>query len=401
MLGSVCTPLGTPNISKRDSLGADRNVMGLSINTSRLHPVAPQVTAKSSLVLVRIAFQSLTLVCDSLDVFSPDQLQLCIKTLGQFGRQQDTNIALTAAESLLWGVSDSIQAKRKDVEKEPVYSSLWTFLLLELRGLCTDARHAVRFGAIQTLFRTLQLYGATLSLETWDDCLWKVVLPLLDALTVSVKESAALLADGEAEASTPVSPSRMSLTPNNPWDESKTLALQSIGNIFQDFMVSKIMYLESFPNAWDQFLDHIVDSVAHDSRSISTAALRCAEKALKASGEAGPDLHPVVAAAWERAWAACDSMGTSLTQISTPRPEDGPHHGPLPFTQECLLAFVDVIAITYTLSGKAWTLERLQRYLSILKGILTYTGSKDYRPDIDNLSPVQVSLCCNFLLAMS
>ncbi|KAG8906680.1 hypothetical protein FRB99_006381 [Tulasnella sp. 403] len=390
MLGSVCQPLSSKSPSA--SPIAEKNVMGLSINTDRNRPsVGPPASTKSTLVLVRIAFQSLTLVCDSLDSLSPDQLRLCIKTLGQFGRQQDTNIALTAAESLLWGVSDSIQAKRKDAEKEPIYSDLWTFLLLELRGLCTDARHEVRIGAIQTLFRTLQLYGATLSLETWDDCLWKVILPLLDALTISVKEAAAQLSEEEPASSITVTP--QVLAPKNPWDESKTLALQLIGSILNDFLVSKIMYLESFPNAWDAFLVHISDSVLRDTRSISTAALRCVDKALKASAAAGPDLQPIVAAAWERTWVACDVMGKSVTQQDrSPKSDDDNALGPVPFTQECLQAFVEVIHSTYTLSGKGWDLERLRRLMEILKGILTYANSGSYRPDVDSLTPVQAAV---------
>ena len=42
----------------------------------------------------------------------PEHLCLCVSTLGQFGRQADTNIALAAAESLFWGVLDAIQTKQ-------------------------------------------------------------------------------------------------------------------------------------------------------------------------------------------------------------------------------------------------------------------------------------------------
>jgi hypothetical protein len=46
--------------------------------------------------------------------------------------------------------------------------------------------------AIQTLVRTLQLYGATLSLDmldTWDE-VWKVTCPLLDTLSPQAPERA-------------------------------------------------------------------------------------------------------------------------------------------------------------------------------------------------------------------
>ncbi|KAG8975493.1 hypothetical protein FRC05_005562 [Tulasnella sp. 425] len=379
MLGSVCQPLAI----KPSPLASPGTPTALNPK-SRLPPLSLTTSVpKGAVILVRIAFQSLTLVCESLDSLTPEQLRLCIRTLGQFGRQQETNIALTAAESLLWGVSDSIQAKRKDVEKEPVYSSLWTFLLLELQGLCNDSRPEVRNGAIQTLFRTLQLYGATLSLETWDDVIWKVVLPLLDALSISVKESVAAAA-AEMEPATPTPVTALS---KNPWDESKALTLQSIGAVLSDFLVSKVMYLETFPKAWDAFVHHVTDSALHDVRSVSTASLRCLERGLKASSNAGMDLRPIVSAAWERTWVACDAMGD---MVATELDEGSQRL--LPFTQECLQAFVEVVALTYSLSGNGWELERIKRLLAILKAVITYSSSRDYRPDIDSLSPIQAAV---------
>jgi len=109
-------------------------------------------------------------MCDGLAAHSPEHLSLSITTIGQFGRQADTNIALTAAQSHFWGVSDAMQAKRRKADHEPAYSALWMHLLLEILRLCADARSEVPMGAIQTLFRMLRLYGATLSLDTWDEC---------------------------------------------------------------------------------------------------------------------------------------------------------------------------------------------------------------------------------------
>jgi len=235
---------------------------------------------KSYTALVKIAFQSLTLVCDSVSSLSPEHLRLCISTLGQFGRQADTNIALTAAESLLWSVSDAIQAKRKDSAKEPEYSALWMFLLLEVLGLCSDVRAEVRVGAIQTLFRTMQLYGATLSLETWDECIWKVTFPLLDSITTEIRHIAA-----SSSVQTPATETA-GTSDEQAWDESKTLALQSIGSIVNDFLTSKIMHLESFTRTWDVFVNHVQESVLLDNRTISAPALRCLEKAVKATSTA-------------------------------------------------------------------------------------------------------------------
>jgi hypothetical protein len=121
----------------------------LARRTSQSSPAARGSAGEGYSALIKIAFQCMTLMCDAL---SPEHLRLCISTLGQFERQADTNIALTAAESLFWGVSGAIQAMRREADHEPGYSALWMHLLLEILHLCDDPRPEVRMGAIQTLF---------------------------------------------------------------------------------------------------------------------------------------------------------------------------------------------------------------------------------------------------------
>ncbi|KAJ7449990.1 hypothetical protein B0H11DRAFT_323334 [Mycena galericulata] len=391
MLASVCKPPPPARTASLDSVSA------LSSPPSPVLRIKPMPlglgipSEKSYTALVKIAFQSLTLVCDSVSSLSPAHLRLCISTLGQFGRQADTNIALTAAASLLWSVSDAIQSKRKNAEEEPEYNALWMFLLLEVLGLCTDARPEVRDGAIQTLFRTMQLYGATLSQETWDQCIWKVTFPLLDSLTTEIRHFAVTSPSRTPEAATTTMP----VPPEQAWDESKTLALHSIGSILHDFLASKIIRLDSFVKAWDVFVDHIQDTVLLDNRSISPPALRSLEKAVKASSGASPDVRTKVTEIWERVWTMSDTVGDAVVRrgsatVSHAPGAEGPHK---PFTQESLVAFLDVIRCTRNtsraLDGVEWPLERLTRLMAILKGVLTYPSSPDYRPDIDQLPPVQ------------
>lgn len=383
MLGSVCRPISNPPLSIGIQSQGSLSPTLSSPPTPRARPPLNVYTNdRFMLPLIRVAFQSLSLVCDNLAALSPDQLKLCITTLGLFGRQTDTNIALTAAESLLWAVSDSIQLKRKDTEQEPVYSALWMFLLLELLRLCTDARPEVRGGAIQTLFRTLQLYGSTLSLETWEECMWKVVYPVVESITASMRQAAAL-SSPDASGDTP-SPS------SKAWDDSKILALQSLGGIFHDFEVDKILHLESFERAWDKFLELVQDSFANDNKPISSAALRCLERAIKAFSLAGDS--ELVKIACEKVWEAWAAMGTLL--IESGGLLNGRKQPVSAFSQECLVAYIDAVkalrAWSKQLRGSEWDLERLTRLAAILKAVLTYPHSKDYRPDVDALTPVQV-----------
>ncbi|PPR04311.1 hypothetical protein CVT24_013384 [Panaeolus cyanescens] len=389
MLESVCRPAPpapSAMISPPPRKGSSDSVSLLSVASAspvtRTKPLPLGLgnpTEKTYSGLVKIAFQSLTLVCDSVSSLSPEHLRLCISTLGQFGRQADTNIALTAAASLLWSVSDAIQSKRKNLEQEPEYSELWMFLLSEVLGLCTDSRAEVRDGAIQTLFRTMQLYGATLSTETWDQCIWQITFPLLDALTAAIRG----LTDPHIELEQGVVQA---------WDESKILALQSIGSIFNDFLVSNIMLLESFAKAWDTFVGHIEETILVDNRIVSAPALRCLEKGIKASASAEGVLKVCIQEVVTRSWKAVDTLGSSATRryLSAEDLENSPHQ---PFTQEGLVAYVDVIQSIRTtgkvLDGKEWDIDRLTRLMVILKGVLTYPNSPDYRPDIDALPPVQ------------
>lgn len=383
MLGSVCKPAALSRSQSVDSIGT------LSLQeTPRPKPLPlGYVNDRGYTALVKIAFQSLKLVCDSVSVLSPEDLRLCIKTLGQFGRQADTNIALTAAESLLWSVSDSIQAKRKDAEIEPEYSALWMCLLLEVLGLCTDARHEVRVGAIQTLFRAMQLYGATLTLDTWDDCIWKITFPLLDAISIETRR-------GAFDPEVLLNSGLMAQSPEHAWDESKSLALQSIGSIMSEFLVIKIMHLDSFSKAWSVFVTHMHDTVSLDRRNLSPPALLCMGKVVKALSGAGASLQVKVSEAWERIWKACSDMGSMVLQGGSSQLSSSANATQLhrAFTQESLVALVDVIRSTRSISltqTKEWPPQRLNRLMEILKGILTYPNSVDYRLDIDGLSPVQ------------
>ncbi|KAG9118878.1 hypothetical protein FRC07_006393, partial [Ceratobasidium sp. 392] len=373
MLGNVCKPVAIPTSSAVDDVTSIKSpVSSVPSTPQRFRP--PPLQPKNSSVLIRIAFQSMTLMCDNLDVLSPEHLRLCITTLGLFGRQPDTNIALTAAESLLWSVSDSVQAKRSDPAKEEEYSKLWMFLLLELLGLCSDSRPEVRNGSIQTLFRTLQFYGATLSAETWNECMWKIVFPLMSTLTTAIEHSLLVMSpDAFSGAANATSTTKS-------WSETKTLAFQSVAAVLNDFLVSKIMHLEDYDRSWERFLQIVTDSVLTDDRTTSTAALRCLEKGSASMTAAEGEMIPVADKSRERIWSSCDTIGSAIDQHTSTGP---------PFTQECLQAFVDVLKALHAISHPHWDLDRFKRYMAILKAVIMYSNSPDYRPDVDGLTPVQ------------
>jgi hypothetical protein len=91
--------------------------------------------------------------------------------------------------------------------------------------------------------------------------------------------------------------------------------------------------------------------------------------------------------AWERVWLTIDKIGDAVLQKTKVQQL---HKAPTelvhckPFTQESLVAFVDVIrstrAISRMLDDVEWPIERLTRLLAILKGhrnVFIYSRNTD------------------------
>jgi hypothetical protein len=131
-------------------------------------------------------------------------------------------------------------------------------------------------GAIQTL------YGATLILDTSDECLWKVTFSLLDTLSPQASERAhaPIIARHRNSPTTGLASDSSSSSSR---DESKVFALQSIDAIMSDFLMSKIIHLPSFGAVRETFVTLIRDAFLLDCCAVSAPALRCLERALKAA----------------------------------------------------------------------------------------------------------------------
>ncbi|WWD20641.1 hypothetical protein CI109_105117 [Kwoniella shandongensis] len=304
-----------------------------SASSTFADPRRPSMFSRGNANLVRIAFPSLTLICtDFLTSLDADSMRRCIACLGCFGRQrEDVNITL-AAIGLLWNVSDAVQGDSKE---------LWLYLLTELLELGRDSRLEVRSSAMQTLFRCVELYGFGLSPDLWQDVFGKVIFPLLDA----------------AQS-----------------DESQVLALTSVGAIFGSFL-SSIAKLESFDEIYQRFLDKIYHAFANEPRPCCTAALKALEKVLVAveKGVEG-NTASVVNATWE----TFVQMGKVFVEGE-------------PYTQDNLVALVRIASLLHDQLSTEQT-ERLSQLSAILRSIMTYTRSPEYRPDNDTMSPLQQSI---------
>ncbi|SGY81478.1 BQ5605_C009g05501 [Microbotryum silenes-dioicae] len=359
-------------------------------STTTDHRIEPSVTKSSkNSVLVRMSFPSLQLICtDFLGALTTDELRDCIGTLADFGKQKDdVNVALTAG-GLLWGVSDHLQAKRKEGSMEVAHGELWAFLLQQLLALCQDPRQEARDGAITTVFRSISLYGATLSKATWDATLWDVVFPLVENVSASIQMHDRMALNGTSEGGPGDELVSQSNGPpirlvDKQWDDSKTLALKSMGDVFFDYLpliVKTVRYEET----WAMFVALLKRSFIEDRPQASTAAMHALEKVLSVSLDGNEASR--ISSSWEVAWTAWDEIGHAIAAAPSAS------HSAKAYTQVNVEAYVRVILPIYTPPYITFDLPRILRLLAILKVVLTYSRSPDFRPDIDSLTPLQAAI---------
>ncbi|RCI02023.1 hypothetical protein CU098_003406, partial [Rhizopus stolonifer] len=384
----------------------------------------------SSAGSIRIAFSSLQLICtDFLSLLSPDCLRQCIATLGSFGMQSDDlNISLTAV-GLLWNLSDFIQTRRMDLIKktdkwnEPMeselnidvslleastessktYSVLWMMLLLQLSHTCTDGRPEVRNGANQTLFRTISMNGHVLGSHLWDACIWKVLFPLLDSIKMSSIRASKM---SRSKSQTERDSSGFMLhhsrdTADKQWDETKVLILTGLSTLFHDFL-NDLYQLEHFTRAFTLLLAHLEDSCLRSSQEVSLASIKSLKSIVDLPAEFD---HVQLLPLWRRTWQTWQVIGHGINKTVTDTTNHSLEHelqsltlslstssaAPISddFTQDTLTAYVSTFTTLYRLISDTLTLQDVSALLDVLRNVLVYSTSPQYRPDIDHLSPLQ------------
>jgi hypothetical protein len=295
---------------------------------------------------------------------------------------------------LLWSVSDHLQSKRADEVDVGAYEELWMYLLHQLLASCHDGRQEVRDGAISTIFRSISTYGTTLSSATWHACLWQIVFPIFESLSSGLET---------ALRENPLSnEEQLVVQVNGPpirliekqWDDSKTLSLSSMGSILSDYLSTKLLAIAEFNETWITFINLLKMNFLEGRPQVGTSAMKALEKVLVVPLATVQDSSKVPEL-WEVAWKAWDEIGFIIaTDLnSTPSPSIG---SPTPaikaFTQINLEAYSRIAAPLYEPGYINFDLDRINRLLHILKSVLTFTHSPDFRSDVDTLSPLQASI---------
>ncbi|GAA6056217.1 hypothetical protein JCM3770_002092 [Rhodotorula araucariae] len=341
-------------------------------------------------VLVRTSFPSLQLICtDFLDPLSAGEIRDCIGTLAEFGKQgEDVNVALTAG-GLLWNVSDHVQAKGRTDDAATTHDGLWMYLLQNLLALCRDARQEVRDAAISNVFRSISMYGSTLDSATWDAVCWEVVFPLVEDISASIEQQNMRGPDDDdalGEETVPQANGPPIRLVDKQWDDSKQLALRSVGDVFFEYL-AQLVKTDRYEEIWRAFVSQVQRTFVRDRPHPATAAMQALEKVLTVSlNMADADR---IAFSWEVAWTVWDEIGSAVQENALSAAGCG---GDKVFTQVNLETFVRVVVPIYTPPYISFDLARVERLLSVLKAVLTYSKSPDYRSDVDGLMPLQSAI---------
>ena len=390
-------------------------------------------TAPKSAGLVRIAFPCLQLICtDFLSLLNATNMQLCIDTLAAFGHQtEDLNIALTSV-GLLWNISDFIQQSLRDLNQEHTpdaatngnstgvvdeivllfpdpelsngnLSGLWMLLLFKISTLCSDVRPEVRNGAIQTLLRTIQINAAGLGMRAWRQCVWKILLPLLDNIqTASCKKV--------EEVPEPVSTGAFVMrndSPTKQWDETHVLLYSGLADVFQNFFL-QLIRLDDYLEAWVFLMEHLETASLFSSPDVAIAALKGIQTMMKvpaveSNGSATSLLTEEerenrLSHLWDTAWATWERIGTAVVgrepTIGKKRTDYHSNERPMTvmFTQETLTEYVNIMRSLYPILQAKFQLQDLRAFLDVVHLVLVFDASPTYRPDVDYLSPLQLAI---------
>ncbi|KAI9593732.1 hypothetical protein BDF19DRAFT_447716 [Syncephalis fuscata] len=378
--------------------------------------------------LVRVGFSSLRLICsDFLSGLSPTCLYQCVAALGAYGWQtEDLNISLTAIGQL-WNLSDFIQTRRqksteinttpatndtadaaltnsdaltearsalvREATVEPSTPSsllaIWLLVLLELENLVADTRPEVRNSAIQTLFRTVSLNGSVLDSVAWSRCIYLVLFPTADHVINACDEALAQVSNaintepikGNASARDIDAWSLHSrVTPEQQWDETKTLLIQGVTQVFTGYLFVNVKMPEP-ATAWRRWLSTLGLLSLRSTRTVTASAI---DALRQITGQSSSDSDSaVVAVPWTDVWALWARIGHGMTSKEHPM---------TCLDYKIIAAFIRAYSELHRWIERDIDADRLVILLNILHELVLLPQAVDLSLDINRLNDVQEAM---------
>lgn len=220
-----------------------------------------------------------------------------------------------------------------------------------------------------------------LSTSDWDTCLWDVLLPLLRHLSVTSQEQQTSSVD--AKNDDPLH------DPHDQIDESRVLVLTSTGSLVAEYMSTKLMPTPRFSQFWSALAQQLETTFLQDRAKVAGTAANQLEKLIASavgqintSQTAQGDVDQSLSTLWET-W---HFIGQAIqSRASQPKGDTED------LSQPTLEAYIRALGPLQQWSQVLKNVERSRDILRVLKTIVTWTRSPDYRPDIDSLPPLQAA----------
>jgi hypothetical protein len=254
---------------------------------------------------------------------------------------------------------------------------------------------------MQTLFRSLELYGSSLDETLWTAVIDEIINPLLDSLasfsSPSITISSETAAEDEEEDEIdPLSQPPPRAVDSSKWHESHTLALQSTGSIFSSFFLSSLSSLPNATQIWSAYLAHLESSFTSGVPSVAHASTSAFLKILSAWEDSSSAPSVLTSEMMRSAWESWEKMGeavvvgssTNISSSASPSATSTTES----FTQETLRTLVLTLKPLLALSPSLWSTDRLRQVLTIIKAVLTHPPGDEIRPDVDNPTPLQAAI---------
>ena len=253
---------------------------------------------------------------------------------------QPSSLTLMWLQSLscLTRISDHLQIKTKlKDENADKYMNLWISLLKEMKDLGLDDKEEVRLGTIQTLFQSLEFYGHALDIKTWSSIIWDVLIPLLDSIRL--------------------------------WPESLTLVLESISNLFKNYLQSKIKNLSTFKQLWIHLLDTTIGILKNDNNKLSAVALKSILNIMDIFKQGSID---------DEIWRECHKCLNLSFEVLKSNSEHK-------YSQEVIELLLKFVECVYDSQGIHWDYETHEILLNQIDELIVYPNWNSFRSDTDIL----------------
>ena len=210
--------------------------------------------------------------------------------------------------------------------------------------------------------RIISAYGDTIGAEAWSICIKAVIFRLLS----SIESELRLVTESSTKQKS-----------QSDWNETAIVIIQGVSGLFVSYLNILATY-RGFNEIWKTLLGHFATLLDVQVLDINTATYSAVRDILRRCAE--NDRPNVSRASIDLAW--------DLWSQGVPVPRAG-QDDKLADNQKCLLVWVESLLELYGLFQQDFSVERVQRMLSLLRDAMQHATPGAYAGDIEYVTPLQ------------